>query len=535
MKKKYQVSNVSYNTEYKVIGKHPDGRIFAVKQNTTSGLYVVDKNLNLVATLNTTLPNSGPGLNECRILSTGTMIVWGIYQMNPHVTKVYRSTDTTYTAFEVVKEFPTDICFIERSVDVDENDVLMCCEYTTVMRDAETGLYLEPVQLNIWRATNDCRDWGIVLVMNRNPQFEGDTEQIRHFHTVRYDKYAKKFWIGSGDSGVACKIWTINPDGSGLTKIAEGSTTDDGQFYRTTSFVFTEDYVFWGGDVASDTKRNFKKLDRKTGQITEMYLQNDCIRLSQKVETTSGELLIANKSFENSSRNVDQTTELFFYNDNYYGDWYSVYSWDTITYPAMVWQLVDNKDNRIFCFIKNIVDEDEVERTSVTAIIDIEKVDIREVVIYPFSSILKAGETKQFFALDESKNVVNSDCTWSLSDESVATIDANGVLTTADTGLVQIICTDTTNSVIAKTWVTIVSAESDYSAVLKVCLNDRMECFSVPVYDFSTSFAEQVLAIYTEDKKLCIPLTSSVQNNTPCICINTDDGQKFLRSFESNS
>lgn len=380
----YGVSNISYNSTYKVIGKHPvDGRIFAVRYGNINGLYVVDRDLNLIETLNTTLLNTdvnglGNGINECAILNSGTMLCWGIYRNGNNQTVIWRSKDTTYTEFEAVFSLPTDICFIEKSVGVStKDDTIMCCEYTINPIDPETGYYSAPFTLNVWKGTNDGRDWGVVFTKSRVPQFEGDIDRIRHFHGVRYDPYEDLFWITAGDWSYECAIWTIKPDGTGVTEIARGIDGQSGQQYRTTSLMFTEDYVWWGSDAFYQQDHPMARLDRATRQIQSLYMPNDCIRLSDNMTHPSGDYLIANKSYEKAPTNPEGITELFVCDNFVSGEWYSIYSWDVASLDtvSVFYQIVDNKDGRIFVYCRRILDDNDTAQNYITAIMDIEVID----------------------------------------------------------------------------------------------------------------------------------------------------------------
>lgn len=381
----YGVSNIIYNSTYKVIGKHPvDGRIFAVRHGNVNGLYVVDRDLNLVTTLNTTLLNRdenglGNGINECVILSTGTMLCWGIYRTGNNETVIWRSKDTTYSEFEAVLTLPNDICFIEKSVGVStKDDTIMCCEYTTIGTDPETGLWLDPQQLKIWRGTNDGQTWSVVVTRNRNPQFEGDTDVIRHFHTVRYDPYEDLFWIGSGDWSVECAIYTIKPDGTDFVIIAQGTSGLSGQQYRTTSFMFTEDYVWWGSDSFHQQDHPMARLDRLTRQIQSLYMPDDCVRLSDNMTHPFGDYLIAQKSYEKAPTNTEGITELLVCDNFVSGEWYPIYSWDVASLDtvSVFYQIVDNKDGRIFVYCRRILDDTSTAQHYITAIMDIAVIDV---------------------------------------------------------------------------------------------------------------------------------------------------------------
>lgn len=373
---RYKVAKVSYNSTYKVIGKHPDGRIFAVRIDRTPGLYVVDRNLNLIQTLNTTL---SPKINNCIILSTGTMIAWGTYVYNPDITYIYRSDDTTYKTFTIIHQLPLLNCFIERSVAVSTlDDTIMCAEYTMEPYNSQTGLWTGPETQSIWKGTNDGRDWSIVFTVNRNP--ESDSSTVRHLHTIEYDPYGNLFWFGSGDIDSQAKIWKINPDGTGATLVGGGS-----QVWRTTAIVFTENYVCWGSD-SNFGDHAFARLDRETEQLEYLLIPDDCIRLTESIKTSIGEtILLSNKSYERGSANPG-TMEIFLCDDGEGKDWYSAYTWDVMdaaigSSVALFYELTDNKDGRVYASTTNIKDSNGIDKGYVTVIIDIEPINNNRVKI----------------------------------------------------------------------------------------------------------------------------------------------------------
>lgn len=378
----FKVDSVTYNHEYKVIGKHPDGRIFAVSHQNKNGLYVVDRDLNLVETLNTTLENYdanglGNGITECTILSTGTMLAWGMYRTGNNQTKIWRSTNTTYTEFEEVFSLPNDITFIEGSVGVSTlDDTIMCCEYTTVLYEEGTNIFLPPLELNVWKGTNDGRDWEVVVTRNRNPQFEGDIDVIRHFHTVRYDAYENIFWIGSGDGGHQCAIYTINPDGTNFKIIFQGvRDIADGQMYRTTSFMFTDNFIWWGSDAQKEGYHPFGRINRSTRTYEALMEPNDCVRFSKKINHPTGDFLIANKTYEKAPTNPEGITELYVCDNFETGEWYPIYSWKAadLGSVSVAYGIVDNKDGRTYVHSRRIIDDTGTPRNATTTILDVGK------------------------------------------------------------------------------------------------------------------------------------------------------------------
>lgn len=258
-----EVAKVSPN--YQVFCKDSKGRLIA-KHLNNGYLVVVDNELNWIQTLNS------QGLfwlsSSALLLNSGTLLVY-----NNNTGRVYRSTDTTYTTFEVVYEFRANTQILtDRGWDSDGVRV-MFGEYST------NSPRTNPDTQRVIIGTNDGRTWATVVEFNRNPQFEGDTDYIRHIHTTCYDKYSNKFWIGTGDGGeekinkdnpmqLENRIMTINPDGTGLKLISNGS-----QGTRVVGIEFSDRYVFWGCDGLlweGDTMyRSFFRYDRETGETIE--------------------------------------------------------------------------------------------------------------------------------------------------------------------------------------------------------------------------------------------------------------------------
>lgn len=241
---------------YHVLAVTDDNRIIA-KDINTGYLYQIDRNFNILATLNT----EGLFYLESKglLLNSGTLLVF-----NAGSGKIYRSTDTTYTAFTEVFAFRTNcVILINRGWDKTPDDVVMFGEYSTIIpRDPSTA--------RLYMSADDGQTWSIAHEFSRDTS---GADYIRHIHTVCYDKYTGKFWISTGDGDPAkpndaingeCRIYTINPDGTGLTLIGSGS-----QIYRCVSFVFTEDLVLWGtdGPVWENQYPSFMVYARASGQI----------------------------------------------------------------------------------------------------------------------------------------------------------------------------------------------------------------------------------------------------------------------------
>ena len=105
--------------------------------------------------------------------------------------------------------------------------------------------------VNLWRTENKGVTWTSVLSpTGNNGGIAGD---VRHFHAVAADPYTKHWWASSGDADAQCKIYRSTNDGLTWSVLFEGT-----QHERTTSFVFTPDYVYYGTDYPALTADHSK-------------------------------------------------------------------------------------------------------------------------------------------------------------------------------------------------------------------------------------------------------------------------------------
>ncbi len=95
-------------------------------------------------------------------------------------------------------------------------------------------------------------------------------------------------------------------------------------------------------------------------------------------------------------------------------------------------------------------------------------IDVTEIIITSSNgSSLNKDETTEFSAEIVPNNATYKNITWSTSDESIATIDENGVLTTHSTGTVMIIAT-TDGGFVAEYKLNVVSPVAGLIALLGV-------------------------------------------------------------------
>ncbi len=106
--------------------------------------------------------------------------------------------------------------------------------------------------VNVWKTTDKGATWNSVFTQtgNNGVVYSGE---IRHFHTLAVDPHTKHWWLSSGDGDPQCKIWRSTDDGENWTLLFQGSQRE-----RVCSFVFEEDYIYYGMDSAQSTTDHSK-------------------------------------------------------------------------------------------------------------------------------------------------------------------------------------------------------------------------------------------------------------------------------------
>ena len=283
---------------------------------------------------------------------------------------MYRSTDTSYTNFTQVHEAAGSI--IDRGWAVSPDGVIMYVGYSTT-GTIPPGDRQNPSEISAVRATDDGRVWETVFTMNRNAQFEGDKNFIRHFHTIAFDNYTGKWYFSSGDgystdgtmaNGFEVKFWEMTNDETPIiTLLHEGQQIDNAedQLWRTVSYVFTKDYIIWGTD-SPDVQSYYLRYDRQTGLIETRTPVSGSIFITETIQTVWGDILIGNAAVESGAAGMwDDYTRLYICEDGEGLDWAEAYKWQknpSFGAFARLIQIIDNKDNRFFVQLQNVLDED---------------------------------------------------------------------------------------------------------------------------------------------------------------------------------
>lgn len=239
IEQRYMLDKRIGESEYETLCVTSDGRIIARGMNTGK-IYQIDDKFTKIATLHDV--GTFTGDSKPILLSTDILLLY-------NQGKIYRSDDTTYTAFTLVFTFRAGATLlINRGWDKAPNDNVMFGEYST---DAGRTT---PATQNVYLGTNDGQTWTVIKTFNRTAQFGGDTDVIRHVHTVCYDSYTGKFWVGTGDGDetesqandpvqLENRLYKVDIDGTNWELIGTGS-----QLWRIVGLAFTQDYVLWGTD-----------------------------------------------------------------------------------------------------------------------------------------------------------------------------------------------------------------------------------------------------------------------------------------------
>jgi len=109
-----------------------------------------------------------------------------------------------------------------------------------------------PVKL--LKSIDDGRSWQIIHSFNN----------IRHIHSVQYDSFEKKIYMGTGDRDKESSISFSEDEGETWTELGSGD-----QMFRAVSLLFTKDHIYWGSD--SPTIQNYiYRYVRQSGEIEKL-------------------------------------------------------------------------------------------------------------------------------------------------------------------------------------------------------------------------------------------------------------------------
>ncbi|MBQ5977010.1 MAG: S8 family serine peptidase [Oscillospiraceae bacterium] len=122
----------------------------------------------------------------------------------------------------------------------------------------------------------------------------------------------------------------------------------------------------------------------------------------------------------------------------------------------------------------------------ITETIEIDPDNASAVTVYPEELILPVGETGQLKATVEPLVLPDKSVTWSSEDESIATVDENGVVTAVASGETKIIATSNATPTVSGSAVVKVPAGMDATVYAQVAFNDDVQFAAIDLNDMST-------------------------------------------------
>lgn len=91
----------------------------------------------------------------------------------------------------------------------------------------------------------------------------------RHIHTLSYDSFSNKLFLGTGDEDLESGVYYADPDTLIFTKLGSGS-----QSWRTLQFFFEKNYIFWDTD---------SKFPQYISSLRREAIQNDVADLETHI------------------------------------------------------------------------------------------------------------------------------------------------------------------------------------------------------------------------------------------------------------
>ena len=173
--------------------------------------------------------------------------------------------------------------------------------------------------VNLLKSSDDGQTWEIICSF----------QSIRHIHCVQYDPFYQKIWLGTGDKDNECSISFSEDEGQSWTQIGSGD-----QMFRTVSFLFTEDYVYWGSDAP--TRQNYiYRYVRKSGGIEKSVAVDGPVHYSALLK--DGIMLFATTAegkSEGKSAEWDKKAHIWASEDGTH--WDDLISWEKDLYPSIL-------------------------------------------------------------------------------------------------------------------------------------------------------------------------------------------------------
>ena len=147
--------------------------------------------------------------------------------------------------------------------------------------------------------------------------------EIRHIHTVSYDKYTNSIWLATGDDNGQCKLVKCNHDLNHSEVYGDGTQT-----WRTCGIFFEENYIYWLMDSPNE-KASTVRMDREDRTIDKLHYLDGPVWY---VKELSGGIKIAGVSVEPGSSVKTNYAQLLVSSD--YIKWHKI-----IEFPKDKWSM----------------------------------------------------------------------------------------------------------------------------------------------------------------------------------------------------
>lgn len=166
------------------------------------------------------------------------------------------------------------------------------------------------------KSTDDGESWQVIHSI----------PNIRHIHCVQYDPYSHKIYIGTGDNDNESSILYSGDGGNSWEVLGDGD-----QLYRTVSLLFTENYIYWGGDAP--TRQNYiVRYNRKTKNIEKLVAVNGTVFSSIMLE--NGTIFFSTTDEGNSEgRNPTADRKCYLWATTDGTHWNNVMQWNKDFWP----------------------------------------------------------------------------------------------------------------------------------------------------------------------------------------------------------
>jgi hypothetical protein len=92
-----------------------------------------------------------------------------------------------------------------------------------------------PHSVRVWKGSDDGRKWQV--------QYTFAAGQLGHIHSIVYDRFRDRLWIGSGDGDSESRLLYTDDDFRTVRALGAGD-----QSWRISGMIVTEQYLYWGTD-----------------------------------------------------------------------------------------------------------------------------------------------------------------------------------------------------------------------------------------------------------------------------------------------